>query len=162
MRSLRLGARWASSALAVLLLASSLTCLTAACRTLCGGAPAAAALASGSAETTAAPETKLPPCHRPAAAGGATAPAGGCKVGSPCCAQWLNDHATLQMTDPDPLRTLLPTGATTDVATLATISLAFAIDPPGLEYVEDSEDLAPPVPRAATGTRGPPRVALAA
>ncbi len=158
MRSFRLGARWASTALSALLLASSLTCLTAACRTLCGGESVSVASSVGA-------EADLPPCHGGAAPGtnAGTTPAGACDVGSACCAKWLNDHATLPMPDPDALRTLLPVGGTTPVGLLTSTALAFATDPPDLGRVSAFDDPAPPVAtRAATGTRGPPRTASAA
>ena len=169
MRPFRLGARWASSALAVLLLASSLTCLTAACATLCAGTAGPVALSTGASAAGAQAEAALPPCHRRAAAeapasGPTQAPLGACGAGSPCCAQWLNDHATLRLDDPAPLRTLLPNGAALVALPLAVSASAFAIDPPdGVTVPPDPVHFpSPAAPRAATGTRGPPAVAAAA
>jgi hypothetical protein len=79
--------RCAAAGLAVVVLVSSLTCMTVACRIVCA--------AEGGAKAVAA-RTDLPPCHHRTAAGGGTgapAPArDGCNSGTVCCSTWLHDR----------------------------------------------------------------------
>jgi hypothetical protein len=81
--------RFAAAGLAVVVLVSSLTCMTVACRVVC------AAEAKAKARAT---NADLPPCHRAAAAapaGGTSAPApapGDCNSGTVCCSTWLHDR----------------------------------------------------------------------
>ena len=164
MRSFRLVARWASSALAILLFAGSLTCVTTACATLCGRSAGEQSARAGAGAPAA--EADLPPCHRQSGvpSGAASdAPTGGCEGGGPCCTRWLNNPATLRMADLAPLRRLLPAGATSPGALLAAVESPLASRPPHLGPLIAADSSPPSArPRVASGTRGPPPVAAAA
>ena len=141
-RSLR---RLASAGLAVLVLVSSLTCMTVACKVVC-------AAEAGSMATAAA--TDLPPCHGAAKGGSSTAPAGGCTSGSACCSTWLHDRDVYRMPAPilvraslaDDVPALLSHATSVPGAAEAFVLLAGA-DPP--------EPCVPPLP-SPRASRAPP------
>lgn len=142
--------RLASAGLAAVVLASSLTCMTVACRVVC-------AAEAGSAVAAAAP-TDLPPCHRAGAAGSSTAPVpagGGCDSGSVCCSTWLHDRTPFQL----PAPTLVPEqGAPADGPALVP-GWAAAVAAPERLAVRAPAD--PPDPRPAPAlasrpSRAPP------
>jgi hypothetical protein len=128
-RSLR---RLASAGLAVLVLVSSLTCMTVACKVVC---------AAEAGSMAAAAATDLPPCHRAAQGGSSTAPAsmpmGDCGSGTVCCSTWLHDRDVYRMPAPilvrasfaDDAPALLPLAISVPAATDAFVLLAGA-DPP--------------------------------
>jgi hypothetical protein len=99
----RLWQRGASLGLAVLVLVSSLTCMTVACRVVCAADQASAAKAAAD----------LPPCHR---APGAADPAGpvsgpeGCGSGAVCCSTWIHDDESIRLAAPRPARAFEPAG----------------------------------------------------
>jgi hypothetical protein len=89
--------RLASAGLAVLVLVSSLTCMTVACRVVC----AAESVPAVAADTA---PSDLPPCHRTSPEGSSTAPApagGGCNAGTVCCSTWLQDRDVYRMPAPN-------------------------------------------------------------
>ena len=130
--------RLTSFGLAALVLVSSLTCMTVACRVVCAaedaatlGRPAAAAPAGDAA---------LPPCHRAAPGGSSTAPApsgGGCDAGTVCCSTWLHDRDIFVMPAPvlvrerlaDDVPALLPPALAMPRPLAAPVA-TLALDPP--------------------------------
>ena len=102
MRSDGMLRRFTSFGLAALVLVSSLTCMTVACRVVCAAEGPAPALGRPAA-TAPAGEAALPPCHRAAPGGSSTAPAsagGGCDAGTVCCSTWLQDRDVFVMPAP--------------------------------------------------------------
>ncbi len=109
--------RVASAGLALVVLVSSLTCMTVACRLVCTAGETA------KVATTAAP-ADLPPCHRAAAGASSTAPAkvpaGDCGAGTVCCSTWLHDRGVYTL--PAPI--LVPGPVTDDAPALAVATFA--------------------------------------
>ena len=92
--------RVAAAGLALVVLVSSLTCMTVACRVVCAaGGPPDAVGATAPAD--------LPPCHRAAgdASGAPTRlPAGDCSAGTVCCSTWLHEKAAWTLPAPGLVR----------------------------------------------------------
>src|SRR5687767_13689945 len=106
MRSDDMLRRFTSFGRAALVLVSSLTCMTVACRVVCAAEGPAAALGRPAAAAPAG-DADLPPCHRAAPGGSSTAPApagGGCDAGTVCCSTWLHDRDIFVMAAPVLLR----------------------------------------------------------
>jgi hypothetical protein len=143
--------RLGSAALALLILVSSLTCMTVACRVVCAAESGPAAATSGADD--------LPPCHR-AAAGGhpstapTSAPSGGCSSGAVCCSTWIQDRVPFQLTTP----ILLREPAASQGPALAPGSFA-AMDAPapvGTIAASDPPGPLPAAPRTSRASRAPP------
>jgi hypothetical protein len=140
--------RLASAGLALLVLVSSLTCMTVACRVVC--------VAEGKAATSAA-NADLPPCHRAAQGGSSTAPASsgeGCGSGAVCCSTWLHDRDVYRVPAPILVRApfaddapALVAAATSATDRAATFAPLVGSDPP------DPHVALHATPRAS---RGPP------
>src|SRR5262245_49808264 len=147
--------RAASAGLALVVLVSSLTCMTVACRVVCADGKAPQGL--GTATTAPA---DLPPCHRAAAAdhGGkakSRLPAGDCNAGTVCCSTWLHEKDTGTLPAPVLVRGPLVGDAPADIA--AAIALRARLDkdatgPPALDSP------APPLEVASSprASRAPP------
>ena len=151
MRSISAWGRLSSAALAVLVLVSSLTCMTVACRVVCA-AERGTALGAASAPADAA----LPPCHRTAEGGSSTAPAPerGCGSGTVCCSTWLHDRDVYVM----PAPAFLPERGGDDVPALPVARIALEASTalvPGTSAPEPPA-LLPTRPAGPCAGRAPP------
>lgn len=145
--------RGACAALALVVLVSSLTCMTVACRVLCNAATGTTDVATAAAD--------LPPCHRPAGSAGETGTnPGGCGAGMVCCSTWLHDGTSIDLAAPRLVREFVPDAG----PALAPLPLAqgdpdvpFSID---VGRAEVRAALSPHL--ASSASRAPPRILPAA